>query len=217
MAYFHPWTLRSQDAEDHVPFAGHLRKSEETWQTALRTWLDGNVLCEEARRFVGNFLSVHRVRTDDGDSEPENSDNIISDEELILSKEALDDALSTRIGGRAPKADAEEAGASSGHSGNSKAAVQKCHDIWARDAASGDQQPPAFVAPEAVDEALASARASQKQEAGFATNVRHAEHAAALRIKEAPTPAKVRAWLDELPSRKTQKDGPLQMRGSSKP
>ena len=102
MSYFHPWTLRERDADEHVPFAGQLRKANDTWQEALRTWLDGQVLCEEARRYVANFLSVHRVRHSDDDSEPENSDDLISDEDLILSSSALDEALDTRIGGVLP-------------------------------------------------------------------------------------------------------------------
>ena len=53
MTYFHPWTLRVSDATEHVPYAGHLRKSTETWQDALALWLEGNILCEEARRYVG--------------------------------------------------------------------------------------------------------------------------------------------------------------------
>ena len=103
MSYFRLWTLREGDADEHVPFAGQLRKANDTWQETLRTWLDGQVLCEEARRYVANVLSVHRVRHSDDDSEPENSDDLISDEDLILSSSALDEALDTRIGGRAPR------------------------------------------------------------------------------------------------------------------
>ena len=81
MAYFHPWTLRTEDSEEHVPFAGQLRNSDETWQGALCRWLDGRILCEEARRYVGNFLPVHLVRP-----AVEGSDvgDVISDEELIF-------------------------------------------------------------------------------------------------------------------------------------
>ena len=73
MAYFHPWTLRQADAEEHVPYAGCLRRTDESWQDALGTWLHGHVLCEEARRYVGNFLSVHRVRPQDEASEDGNT------------------------------------------------------------------------------------------------------------------------------------------------
>ena len=99
MAYFHPWTLRQADAAEHVPYAGCLRRAGESWQDALTTWLDGRALCEEARRYVTNFLSVHRVRPQDEASEDGNSDDIVSDEELQVSSEQLIDALATRIGG----------------------------------------------------------------------------------------------------------------------
>ena len=90
MSYFHPWTLRVSDATEHVPFAGHLRKSSETWQDAMSVWLDGNILCEESRRYVGNYLSVHRMRpVDDDASAADNSDDLLSDEDLTLSSESL--------------------------------------------------------------------------------------------------------------------------------
>ena len=68
MSYFHPWTLRAQGSGQHAPFAGHLRKVDETWQEALGAWLGGRILCKEAKKYVGNFLSVHRVRPDDDDA-----------------------------------------------------------------------------------------------------------------------------------------------------
>ena len=62
-----------------------LRRTDKSWQDALGTWLHEHVLCEEARRYVGNFLSVHRVRPQDEASEDGNSDDIVSDEELQVS------------------------------------------------------------------------------------------------------------------------------------
>ena len=104
MTYFRPWTLRSDDADEHVLYAGNLRASERTWQESLICWLDGGLLCEEQKRYVNNFLAVHRVRPqDDGSDEEANSDDLISDEELQVSNASLADALSTRIGGREQK------------------------------------------------------------------------------------------------------------------
>ena len=60
----------------------------------------GQILCEAARRLVGNFISVHRVRPEDEASEDGNSDDIVSDEELQVSTDQLIDALTTRIGGK---------------------------------------------------------------------------------------------------------------------
>ena len=100
MSYFHPWTLRESDADEHVPFAGNLRKSGESWDNALRTWLDGRVLTKESARHVGNFMSVYRVRPRDSTEEMQASDEDVSDEELVLDVEDLEEVLQTRIGGR---------------------------------------------------------------------------------------------------------------------
>ena len=82
MAYFHPWTLRKADADVHVCFAGQLRKDGQSWQDSLQKWLDGQLLYLEAKRFVGNVLSVHRMRPRDEESDDGNSEDIVSDEEL---------------------------------------------------------------------------------------------------------------------------------------
>ena len=100
MTYFHPWTLRKTDADEFVKHASGLRHEDTTWQDALQTWLSGNVLCNEAKQYIGNFSSVHRVRPRDDDSEDGNSVDIVSDEELEISRASLKDALATRIGGK---------------------------------------------------------------------------------------------------------------------
>ena len=100
MAYFHPWTLRADDEEGvAVPFAGRLRASEESWDTALRTWLDGNVISCESVRYISNFLSVYRVRPRDP-NEDARSDEDFSDEDLVLNEDMLEQAMTTRVGGK---------------------------------------------------------------------------------------------------------------------
>ena len=64
----------------------------------MLTWLDGNVLCEESKRYVNNFLVVTRVRPDDEDPDNVHSDDLISDEELHVDKSCFDEAMSTRMG-----------------------------------------------------------------------------------------------------------------------
>ena len=59
-----------------MPYAGELRSIDQTWQDALMQWLKGSVLCAQAKRYVGNFLSVHRVRPRDDESDDCNSDDI---------------------------------------------------------------------------------------------------------------------------------------------
>ena len=41
LAYFHPWTLRRADADEHVPVAGSLRPDANAWQDTL-TALDAS-------------------------------------------------------------------------------------------------------------------------------------------------------------------------------
>ena len=100
MAYFHPWTLRWDEQTTHVPHAGSLRRQDETWQDALHSWLNVGVVCEEAARYVRNFLSVHTVRPqDDDDSSAANSDDMPDDDDLELNHVNLAEALLTRVGG----------------------------------------------------------------------------------------------------------------------
>ena len=68
---------------------------------------DGRILCKEAKRYVGNFLAVHRVRPQKDDSDDANSDDAVSDEKLEVASADLQRALGTRIGGRG-KEDEEE-------------------------------------------------------------------------------------------------------------
>ena len=106
MAYFHPWTLRANDADEHAPFAGGLKGEEASWSEGLRTWLDGHVISEEAQKYISNFMNVYRVRPTDGEDDLDaRSDDVISDEELEVSHADLDIMLTSRIGGKQQDAD----------------------------------------------------------------------------------------------------------------
>ena len=125
MAYFHAWTLRRDDAAEHVPWAGHLRGTGETWEGALRRWFAGGVLCAETKRYIDNFLSTYRIRPQADGEAGENSDDVFSDEELQVSRAQLDTALETRVGGRQ-----RSVRDSAGHHANSSAAIALGHQIW---------------------------------------------------------------------------------------
>ena len=211
MSYFHPWTLRVSDATEHVPFAGHLRKSTESWQDAMSTWLDGNIVCEEARRYVGNFLSVHRIRpVDDDASGADNSDDMLSDEELTLSSESLLDALRTRIGGSAKKdaANNDDAYNVNDHHANSSAAVQLGQEAWGTATSIANPNLPEFSAPTDIKEILKAARASQKQDLPTGVVTSGADRQPAVRTIETATVEKVREWLAEVRNRRNS-DGKL--------
>jgi len=165
MSYFHPWTLRHADAQEHVPYAGALRHERATWQEVMCTWFDGKVLCAEAKRYVGNFLSVHRVRPTDDGSEDGNSDDIISDEELQVSQTTLAEALATRIGGREGTEAEEEEGVEGGasHYHKSLAAMTLGQDVWKSEAGDQGATAPEFDAPASLEAIFAAATASQKR------------------------------------------------------
>ena len=157
MSYFHPWTLRQQDADDHVKYAGALRSTDETWQDALEKWLSGNVLCEEAKQYVCNFLSVHRMRPRDDDSDDGNSLDIASDEELEVSRTSLAEALGTRVGGKENDGvDATDAGPT--HFQNSSSAIELNQDIWNSVIENEAAKIPAFMEPQALSDILAAAK-----------------------------------------------------------
>ena len=95
MAYFHPWTLRQQDAEeDHVPFAGCLR-NRSTWEEYLSTWLKGNVIFQESALYISNLQSSYRVRPRHPNDDAR-SDEDPSDEEFVLTEAALEKAMRSR-------------------------------------------------------------------------------------------------------------------------
>ena len=163
MSYFHPWTLRQSDSDDHVKYAGALRSDEETWRDAMQTWLDGNVLCQEAKQYICNFFAVHRMRPRDDDDEDDcNSQDVVSDEELEISKASLADALATRIGGKEGQ-DTDTTDKGPSHFQNSAAAVELNQNRWNSVLDNQDAQIPTFLEPKELDEVLAAAKQSQKR------------------------------------------------------
>ena len=197
MAYFHPWTLRQNDADQHVKYAGQLRGSNEPWQDALQCWLDGNIVCEEAAKYVSNFLSVHRMRPrDDDESDDGNSQDIASDEELEISRSELMDALTTRIGGKGNEECDADAGGGLTHFQNSMAAIALNQNIWRTNLENKSAKVHAVVEPEALQKILDAAKASQKREHvydGLGKDVNQSD--ATLRQLVSATDRDVQAWL----------------------
>ena len=103
MTYFRAWTLNAPAASANVPFAGRLKLPEQTWVAAMRLWLM-HLPCEETKRYVGNFLSVYRVRPTDATEG--NSDDSGVDEAWVVTPATLPVALETsfrQTGKRAAK------------------------------------------------------------------------------------------------------------------
>ena len=80
-----------------------------------------------------------------------------------MSRSSLKEALATRIGGK------EDGGGDEAHKGpshfqNSTMAISMNQDIWGAELENVNAQVPNFIEPHALQEVLASARASQKKE-----------------------------------------------------
>ena len=76
-AYFHPWCLAAEHADDLAPLLGDLRGDAPSWSAALEAWFARGALHEEARRHLASFLNVIAARPPDeeeqeGDSEAAN-------------------------------------------------------------------------------------------------------------------------------------------------
>ena len=101
--YFSAWTLDQARGTAAVPYVGHLRTrtSGESWEAALRRWASHGLPCEETKRYLGNFLSVYRVRP--AADAKENSDDDGADEALELSVDLLPTALQTQPPGQNEK------------------------------------------------------------------------------------------------------------------
>ena len=79
-------------ASGNVPFVGRLKAAAESWVDALRMWLT-HLPCEDTKHYVGNFLSVYRVRP--SGAEDANSDDSGIDEPLLVTATTLPTALQT--------------------------------------------------------------------------------------------------------------------------
>ena len=73
---FHPWTLNPDEAEDHVPFLGHLCQGGRSCHSSLLLGFNGRVLCLETKRYLHNMFAVARAMLEDVDDEQ--SDESIS-------------------------------------------------------------------------------------------------------------------------------------------
>ena len=126
-AYFHPFTLRSECASEHVPLIKHLRRPGTMWEEALEAWFDGRVLSSLSQRYIQNFLNVTQVRPDNPRTQGA-SDNDFSDEELKGKDCSLQDLLHTEVGGS--KDDIEEEHDTESSLGKQKDAFTLCKRVW---------------------------------------------------------------------------------------
>jgi len=193
--------------DEHVPALSNLRKSSQSWEKALVCWLDGNIISEESKRYVSNFTSIHRLRPgDDEEEEVGNSDDLIDDEDVYVTRDTLDDVLETRIGGKNRSKENGEM-VSDGHHTNSTEAVDFGRDIWQviPQYESATTQPRFQFNEKDVEQSLKSAIASRNREQKFSDNgslqaKQNQEALLAERIQA--TKEDVQEWLQALQHRK---------------
>ena len=211
MIYFHPHTMRRDLADEHVPYIGALQGPHPTWVSAMQHWFDGRVLCEEVKRYLGNFMAVTRARPDGDPGELNNSDECLSDEELELSALNLAKALETRSATRVPQDDNKDAGEDPARQAERSKAFELAQGIWGNAThTTGEPSETAAwsVSEERLKEIFKSAAASQsKEKAEFA--YAQPGGAGSLRQSDSYSTADVRAWLAAVRRRKDKRGLPL--------
>ena len=101
MAYYHPWTLIDVAHSTRATFLGALKQEHNTFLDAQSAWRQRGIVCEESQMFIRNFINKTRTRASSGDDDKgEQSDDLLSDEELIVSSGRLSEAVLINVGGR---------------------------------------------------------------------------------------------------------------------
>ena len=185
-------------------YLGELRGAQETWSGALRHWLEGRGLCQEAKRYVSNFMVVTRARPQEEEHGGENSDDLKSDEELELRTGDLALALETRIGGRKRREGPEGLAAAPAEDQEAREAFDTAEAIWAkREAAEGATELAGIsMEDERLKTISESARASQKRETTERPKSSGEAADASMRRGKTYTAGEVRGWMAEVRARR---------------
>ena len=176
-------------------------------------WLDGNIICEESKRYVSNFISIYRLRPgDDEDDGIANPDDLVEDEEVVVTKDMLGDVLNTRIGGKSSRGDVEDV-LGDGHHMNSSEAIELGRNIWHVDMnfTESVKQSKYTFDEKKVEASVKAAASSKSKEEKFADKKHahtRAEREAAVANRVQATKEDVQEWLDVL-KRRTRSDGRL--------
>ena len=177
-----------------MPYIGHLRGQCGTWEEALRQWLL-QLPSAETKRYVGNFLSVYRVRpAAEADA---NSDDDDVDEPFQLEPAALANALRTQT----PAAKTAAGKARNDDRAHRVEAVLAQADAWWRhDAIPRTEYAADISRYEHLDSAAAQKAARRRPhqaEAGSTNEGNAGQGSVAASRSEEKEPA-VRAWTQRL-------------------
>ena len=199
LAYFRAWTLDSKRGTDAVPHVQTLRGVDESWERALRRWLR-RLPCEETKQYIGNFMSVYRVRPAvDGQ---ENSDDDAADTALHVTPTEIADALQTKLSSHGKKNQAETKDATDGLMAE---ALRTVEEVWATDRPATGQEAKTQNAWAQVP-AEAAIRAAKQKQRNIAPSPMLGREvtnpAVALSRSDADKVLQIHAWLHSLDSRK---------------
>ena len=154
---------------------------------------------------------MHRLRPSNEDDDGANSDDILDDEHIVVTKDMLDDVLGTRIGGKS-KIDNDSEVHGDGHHINSTEAVTIGREVWSKCIDSETTTQPHFIfGEENVKKSLLAAQQSRRKETKFgarSADTGRAEREAAVSNRKQATREDVQEWLDALKVR-SRKDGRL--------
>jgi len=186
-----------------------LKLEYESWEAALTKWLDGNIVSEESRRYISNFISIHRLRPSEDNNVVNNSDDMVDDEDVTVTKGILEDVLETRIGGKPILHEESYLKGNGGHHANSTDAVGLGKNIWSKVDVSGEPttQPHYDFDENLVQKSLKAALKSRRRETKHLqlkkanTSDSRAEREAIISHRPQATQEDVKEWLQELNTR----------------
>ena len=183
MAYFRAWTFDARRCTDSVVHVTALRGLNESWEKALREWLL-KLPCQETKDYLGNFMSVYRVRP--AVEGLENSDDEEADAALHLQQGDLDKALRTKLSSHGKISTPERKGAADELVA---AALQKANEVWATEntqAAQAEKTPNTWAEVPA-EEAIKAAKKKRSK----------CEQSTTKREDASPTVAIATSWQQE--------------------
>ena len=188
-AYFRAWTLQRNLGDHMVPHISELKADTETWSASFRKWLS-QLPCEETKRYVGNFLSVYRIRPTNDTAE--NSDNSDCDDPLTIDKTTIEEALQTLVPHGHAHGQAKEATI------DIDAAMSQAKVSWGTTSHFGVAAPNPYAQADAKVH-LRAARQKQEQH-GAATRPPHGEPGVFVECKQ-NIAQQIRLWLEDVEAR----------------
>jgi len=191
-AYFRPWTLTREDANEDVPHVTDLR-GPGRWRVSWKKWVEGGVLSDRLARYVTNFQAVHSLREQD-DSSVDNHGR--RDTPLTMTGEQLNTALVTEV----RRGCTRDNNTPSESVLTSFERVRAMYGAMTTAGCTVKKHKHTFHAPDDVAAILKAARASQRKD--IAKNATHEaaskEDGCVVQLQRRSVPEVVTNWRNEM-------------------